>query len=451
MRSFDFDLVTIGGGSGGVRASRMAAAFGARVALAEASRLGGTCVNLGCIPKKLLFHASRYGEQLADAAAFGWSLGPARFDWATLVANRDRKIARLNQGYAGLLDGAGVVRLEGRARLLDAHRVEVAGRRFTAAQVLIATGSRPSLPALPGIEHAITSDQAFQLPALPARLAIVGGGYIAVEFAGIFHGLGARVTQLHRGERLLRGFDDDVRLHLAAEMRRKGIDVRFGAQVERLDRTPTGVRVSLAGGETLRVDAVLYATGRVPNTAGLGLEALGVELGPAGEIRVDELSRSSLPGVWAIGDVTDRLNLTPVALHEGACFARTVFGGRPTRPDHELVPTAVFSQPAIGSVGWTEAEARARFGAVDVYRERFRPLHDRMTGRGEETLVKLVVDARSDRVLGCHLVGPEAPEILQGFAVALRLGATKAQLDATVGIHPTTAEELVTLRERAAA
>jgi glutathione reductase (NADPH) len=303
---------------------------------------------------------------------------------------------------------------------------------------------------LPGIEHAISSDEAFHLPALPERVAIVGGGYIAVEFAGIFHGLGAQVTQLYRGPALLRGFDDDLRVHLAAEMRRRGVDLRLRADVTRIERGAGGLRLSLLSGEVVEADAVLYATGRVPNTAGLGLEALRVALGPVGEIVVDAFSQSSVRSIWAIGDVTDRLNLTPVALHEGTCFARTVFGGRPTKPDYHDVPTAVFSQPTIGSVGLGEAEARAWVGPVDVYRARFRPLRHRLSGREEETLVKLVVDPRTDRVLGCHMVGAEAGEVIQGFAVALRCGATKAQFDATIGIHPTTAEELVTLGERAA-
>jgi glutathione reductase (NADPH) len=450
MARFDFDLFTVGAGSGGVRASRLAAGFGARAAVAEVARLGGTCVNLGCIPKKLLVYASHLGDDLADAAGYGWHVGAPRFDWPALVAGRDREIARLNGVYARLLDDAGVTRVEGRARLVDPHTVEVEGRRYTAAHVLVATGSRPSLPALPGIEHAITSDQAFHLPALPGRVVIVGGGYIAVEFAGIFHGLGSRVALLHRGDLFLRGFDDDLRAHLAREMRRRGLDLRFETRVAALERAPGGLRVRTEAGEALEADVVLYATGRVPNSAGLGLEALGVELGPAGEVRVDDYSRTRVPSVFAIGDVTDRVNLTPVALHEGTCFARTVFGGVPTKPDHGSVPSAVFSQPPIGTVGLGEADARARFGDVEVYRERFRPLRHALTGRSEETLVKLVVDARTDRVLGCHMVGPEAGEIIQGFAVALRCGATKAQLDQTIGIHPTTAEELVTLRTRAA-
>jgi glutathione reductase (NADPH) len=449
MGSFDFDLITIGAGSGGVRASRLAAGYGARVAVIEAGRLGGTCVNLGCIPKKLLVYGSHYGEDLADAAAYGWSLAAPRFDWRTLVANKDREIARLNQVYARLLDEAGVTRIEGRARLLDPHTVQVGERSWSARHVLVATGSRPSLPELPGVEHAISSDQAFHLPALPSRVVIVGGGYIAVEFAGIFRGMGAHVTLLHRGELFLRGFDDDVRAHLAGELAHKGIDLRFSTEVARIERGANGLIVETNGGALLDADAVLFATGRVPNTEGLGLAEIGVELGSAGQVRVDGYSQSRVPGVWAIGDVTDRVNLTPVALHEAACFARTVFGGSPTRPDHENVPSAVFSQPPIGTVGLTEADARAGFGVVDVYRSRFRPLRHTLTGRPEQTLVKLVVDARSDRVLGVHMVGPDAGEIIQGFAVALRCGATKAQLDATVGIHPTTAEELVTLREKA--
>jgi len=447
VAGYDFDLFTIGAGSGGVRASRLAAGYGARVAIAEARRLGGTCVNLGCIPKKLLVYASHYAADFEDAPAFGWRGAAPRFDWPSLVAAKDREIARLNEVYARILDESGVARIEGRATLLDPHTVEVAGRRYSAAHVLVATGSRPTLPTLPGIEHAITSDEAFHLPALPERVAIVGGGYIAVEFAGILHGLGASVSLLHRGQLFLRGFDDDLRAHLAREMRTRGVDLRFGARVEAIRRGPRGLALALAGGAPLEVDAVLYATGRVPSTAGLGLEAAGVELRPDGAVAVDDFSRTSAPSVWAVGDVTDRINLTPVALHEGACFARTVFGGVPTKPDHENVPTAVFSEPQLATVGLSEAEARRRFGAVAVYRTRFRPLRHTLTGRDTEVLVKLVADPRTDRVLGCHMAGPEAGEIVQGLAVALRCGVTKAQLDATLGIHPTVAEEFVTLRE----
>jgi glutathione reductase (NADPH) len=444
---YDFDLVVIGAGSGGTRASRLSAGLGARVAVVEESRLGGTCVNVGCIPKKLLVYASHYGHDFADAAAFGWDVGPRRFDWKRLIANKDVEIARLNGVYARLLDDAGVTRIQGRARLVDPHTVAIGERCVRAEHVLIATGSWPSLPATPGIEHAISSNEAFRLDALPERIVVVGGGYIAVEFASIFHGMGAAVTQLYRGDLFLRGFDDDVRSTLAEEMRKQGVDLRFRSDVKRIEKGPAGLRIALTDGGTLEADAILYATGRRPNTKGLGLEAAGVATGASGEIQVDEYSRTNLPSVWAIGDVTDRLNLTPVALHEGICFARTVFGGAPTKPDHRDVPTAVFSTPNVGAVGLTEQEARERHGDVRIFHERFRPLRHTLTGRDEKTLVKLVVDWASDRVVGAHMVGPEAGEIIQGIGIALKCGVTKAQLDATLGIHPTTAEEFVTLRE----
>jgi glutathione reductase (NADPH) len=420
MRMADeFDLVVIGAGSGGVRASRVAAGFGARVAVVD----------------------------FEDAAAFGWDVGPRRFDWARLIANKDGEIARLNGVYARLLDEAGVTRIEGRARLVDPHTVAVGERRLRGQHVLVATGSWPILPDTPGIEHAITSNEVFALPALPRRVVIVGGGYIAVEFAGIFHGMGAAVTQLYRRDLFLRGFDDDLRATLADEMRKQGVDLRFNSDVGRIEKTADGLRVSLQDGSTLAADAVLYATGRHPNTRDLGLEQAGVVLGPGGEIAVDAYSRTNVPSIWAIGDVTDRINLTPVALHEGICFARTVFGGIPTEPDHRDVASAVFSTPNIGTVGLTEAEARERHGELRIYRAAFRPLRHTLTGRDEKTLVKLVVDAASDRVVGAHMLGPEAGEIIQGVAIAVKCGATKAQLDATIGIHPTTAEEFVTLRE----
>ncbi len=442
----DFDLVVIGADSGGTRASRLSAGFGARVAVVEEGRLGGTCVNVGCIPKKLLVYAAHYGHDFADAAAFGWDAGPTRFDWKRLIANKDAEIARLNGVYARILDEAGVTRIAGRARLVDAHSVAVGERVLRAEHVLIATGGWPSVPATPGHELAITSNEAFHLDALPARVVVVGGGYIAVEFAGIFHGMGAAVSQLYRGELFLRGFDDDVRTALADEMRKQGIDLRFRTDVAKIEKSAGGLRLKLSDGSQLDTDAVLYATGRRPNTRGLGLEAAGVATGPGGEILVDAYSRTNVPSVWAIGDVTDRLNLTPVALHEGICFARTVFGGAPTRADHRDVPTAVFSTPNIGTVGLTEREARERHGAVKIFRARFKPLRHTLTGRDEQTLVKLVVDAATDRVLGAHMVGAEAGEIIQGIGIAVKCGVTKAQLDATIGIHPTTAEEFVTLR-----
>jgi glutathione reductase (NADPH) len=443
----EYDLVVIGVGSGGVRASRVAAGFGARVAAIEEGRLGGTCVNVGCIPKKLLVYASHYGHDFEDAAAYGWDIGACTLDWARLIANKDKEIARLNGVYAKLLDDAGVTRIEGRGRLVDAHTVAVGDRELRAEHILIATGGWPSLPETPGIEHAISSNEVFSLPALPQRVVVVGGGYIAVEFAGIFHGLGARTTQLYRRELFLRGFDDDVRTALAGEMQKQGVDLRFKSDVTRIEKTSDGLQLSLNDGSTLDADVVLYATGRHPNTKDLGLERVGVELGRAGEIRVDDYSRTNVENIWAIGDVTDRLNLTPVALHEGICFARTLFGGQPTKPDHRDVATAVFSTPNIGTVGLTEAEARERHGDVLIFRSSFRPLRHTMTGRDEKTLVKLIVDRESDRVLGAHMLGPEAGEILQGLGIAVKCGATKAQFDATIGIHPTTAEEFVTLRE----
>jgi glutathione reductase (NADPH) len=451
MPDYDYDLFTIGAGSGGVRASRMSAGRGARVAVAEERYLGGTCVNVGCIPKKLLVYASSFREEFEDAEGFGWSVGPRENDWARLIANKDREIERLNGVYARLLDAAGVERIEGRARIVDPHTVAVGERTFTAENILVAVGGWPERPEIPGIEHAITSNEAFALPELPRRVLVVGGGYIAVEFAGIFQGLGAQVTQLYRGPLFLRGFDDDIRRALADEIRKSGVDLRFDENPVSIERLPSGaLRATLAGGSTLEADAILYATGRKPLTADLGLEKAKVAIGARGEILVDEYSRSSVPSIWAIGDVTDRISLTPVALHEGMCLAATLFGGQPTKPAYENVPSAVFSQPPLGAVGLTEASARERFGEVDVYRSRFRELKHTLSGRDQQTLMKLVVEPRSDRVVGAHMVGPHAGEIIQGIAIAMQCGATKAQFDATIGIHPTAAEEFVTMREKVA-
>jgi len=447
MAEFDYDLFAIGAGSGGVRACRVSATLGARVAVAEQSDLGGTCVNLGCIPKKLFVYASHFRDDFEDAAAFGWSLGDRGFDWPTLVANKDREIARLNGVYRGLLADAGVDLIEARARVLDAHTVEVGGRSITAANLLIATGSEPSVPGVPGAEFAMTSDQVFHLSHLPRRAIIVGGGYIAVQFAGIFHALGVATTQIYRGPLFLRGFDDDVRNFLASEMRERGVDLRFEADVASIEKVPGGLRTSLGDGSRLEADAILYATGRLPRTRGLGLEEAGVALDEKGAVSVDAFSRSSIPSVWAIGDATDRINLTPVAIHEGTCVAKTLFGGVAVKPDHTAVPSAVFSQPASGTIGATEAAARDTYGEIDVYRSTFRALKHTLTGRDEKTLMKLVVDRASDRVVGVHMVGADAGEIVQGFAVAVKCGATKAQFDATLGIHPTSAEEFVTMRE----
>jgi glutathione reductase (NADPH) len=445
--SNDFDLFTIGAGSGGVRASRMAAMTGARVAVAEAGALGGTCVNVGCIPKKLFVYASHFADDFGDAAGFGWTVGERSLDWPRLLANKTREIERLNGVYARLLDGAGVTRFAGRATLVDANTVEVAGRRHRAANILVATGGWPSLPDVPGIEHAVTSNEMFHLPALPSRAVVVGGGYIAVEFAGILHGLGVAVTQLYRGPLFLRGFDDDVRRTLADEMRKRGVDLRFQARVARIERAGDERRVVLEDGSVVVADAVLYATGRRPLTAGLGLERVGVETRPDGAIVVDAWSRTSVPSIWAIGDVTDRIQLTPVAIHEAMALVRTLFGGVPTKPDHEDVASAVFSQPPVATVGLTEAQARERHGEVVVYRSTFRPLKHTLTGRDEQTMMKLVVDRASDRVVGVHMVGADAAEIIQGLAVAVKMRATKADFDATIGIHPTAAEEFVTMRD----
>ncbi|MDE2690651.1 MAG: glutathione-disulfide reductase [Acidobacteriota bacterium] len=455
MTDYDYDLFVIGAGSGGVRASRMAAGYGARVAVAEERYFGGTCVNVGCVPKKLLVCASAFADHYREASGFGWSAARPAFDWGQLIANKNREIERLNGIYRGLLDSAGVELFEGRARLVDPHTVEIdAGlsgeSRVTADQILIAVGSWPDMPPIPGIAHAISSNEAFYLERLPERAAVVGGGYIGVEFAGIFAGLGSRVTLIYRGPLFLRGFDEEIRTHLVEEMRSRGIDLRFDCQVESIEELPgsgdDSLRLRLDDGDAVDVGEVLYATGRRPLVADLGLETCGVELGEQGEILVDEFSRSNVPNIWAIGDVTDRLNLTPVAIHEAMCLARTLFAEKPTPVDHETVATAVFSQPPLAAVGLTEEEARARYGEVDVYRSRFRPLKLTLTDNQERTLVKLIADRSSGRVLGAHMLGPDAPEIIQGLAVAVKMGATKDNFDAAMAIHPTSAEEFVTLR-----
>jgi len=448
MDRYDYDLFTIGAGSGGVRASRVSASYGARVAIAEERYLGGTCVNVGCIPKKLLVYAAHFSEDFADGAGFGWTLGVPRFDWARLIANKDREIERLNGVYHKLLTDSGVTIIDGHAEVLNPHTVVVGEERYTARYILIATGSWPSVPKIPGAEHAITSNEAFFLRALPPRVIIVGGGYVGVEFAGIFHGLGARVTQIHRGRLFLRGFDDDVRETLAAEMTKKGIDLRFNAEVKEIEKVKGGMRVTLEGGLTLEADLIMFATGRWPNTRGLGLEEVGVRLNEKGAVIVDDYSRSTVPSVYAIGDCTDRLKLTPVAIAEGRAVAETLFNQSPTKPNYANVPSAVFSLPNVGTVGLTEREARQRYGKIDVYRTAFRPLKHTLTGRDEMTMMKLVVDRATDRVLGCHMVGPEAGEIIQGLAIAISCGATKGQFDSTIGIHPTAAEEFVTTRSR---
>jgi glutathione reductase (NADPH) len=445
---YDYDLFTIGGGSGGVRASRMAAQFGARVALAEERYLGGTCVNVGCIPKKLFVYASEFSEDFKDSAGFGWTVGARNFNWQTLIANKDREIARLNGVYEKVLVDNGVRILRARATIADAHTVVVGSERLTARYILVATGGWPSTPSIPGGELAITSNEAFFLPQFPSRVILVGGGYIGVEFAGIFHGLGAKVTLVHRGELFLRGFDDDLRRMLATEMDKREIELRFNSQVERIEKLPRGIRATLIDGAALEADLIMFATGRTPNTHDLGLERAGVKLDYEGAVVVDSYSCSSVTNIYAVGDCTDRMQLTPVAIAEGQAVAETLFHGNPQTPDYENVPTAVFCQPHIGTVGLTEAEAHARYRAVDVYKSRFRPLKHTLGGREENSFMKLVVDRETDRVLGCHMLGDDAGEIIQGLAIALKCRATKAQFDATIGIHPTTAEEFVTMRTK---
>lgn len=443
---YDFDLFTIGAGSGGVRASRIAAAYGAKVAVAEERYLGGTCVNVGCIPKKLLVYASEFREAFEDAAGFGWIGGEPVFDWPTLVANKDREIERLNGVYEHLLADVGVRIIRHRAQLLDAHTVAVDGERLTARYILLATGSWPTMPPIPGIELAISSNEAFHLPELPAHVLIIGGGYIGVEFAGIFNGLGTRVIQVHRGPLFLRGFDDDLRAALAVEMNKRGIELHFNALVSGLERSAGGVAVALSSGTRITVDLVMCCTGRHPNSGGLGLEKAGIQLDRNYAIAVNEYSQTSVGNIYAVGDVTNRRNLTPVAIAEGHAVADMLFGERKRIVDHEHVPSAVFSQPPIATVGLTESEARQRFGAVEIYKSAFRPLKHTLSGRDEQTVMKLVVEAKSGRVVGAHMLGPDAAEIIQGVAIALQCGATKAQFDATIGIHPTAAEEFVTMR-----
>jgi len=448
---FDCDLFVIGAGSGGVRAARIAARHGAKVAVAEEYRVGGACVIRGCVPKKLFVYASQYAEAFEDAVGFGWTTQGVAFDWPTLVANKDREIARLEAIYVRNLEAAGCEVIRERATLKDRQTVSLSGGRTVRARIiLVATGATPNLnPALPGIEHAITSNEAFHLPRLPERMAIAGGGYIAVEFAGVFNGLGVETTLVYRGEQILRGFDDDVRAALAAEMRKKGITLVLGRTFTGIEREAGGtLRLGLSGGGALEADAVMFAIGRKPNTAHLGLEQAGVELTAEGAIKVDAYSRTSIENIYAVGDVTNRVNLTPVAIREGHAFADTVFGGRPTAVDHETIPTAVFSQPEIGTVGLTEAQARARFAQVDIYKTSFRPMRHTLSGRDERMLMKLVVEAASDRVLGCHIMGPDAAEMAQVLAIAVRMGARKADFDATMALHPSAAEELVTMREK---
>lgn len=452
QQSFDYDLFVIGGGSAGVRAARMAAQRGARVALAEAAQLGGTCVNLGCIPKKLYSYAAHYGEAFEEAAGYGWQVeGHPTLDWATLKSRRAQEISRLNGIYRGLLDKAGVHILQDWAQLTDAHTVQLAGsrQRVSAHHILVATGGRPHVPDIPGRELVITSNEMFDLEPFPQRLLVVGGGYIASEFASIFQGLGAQVTQLYRGGQILRGFDAEIASFVATEMQKKGVQLRLQADITAVRRGHTGLQATLQNGEELEADAVLYATGRVPLVQGLGLEAAGVRLSDKGAIEVDAQYRTSVPSILAAGDVTARVQLTPVALAEAMVIVDTLFGAGTRTLDYEFIPTAVFTHPSIGTVGYTEEAARERFGDGDIrtFRSEFKALRHTLSSSTERTLMKLVVQVSTDRVVGLHMVGAEAGEIVQGFAVALRAGATKAVFDSTIGIHPTVAEEFVTMRE----
>lgn len=451
MQTFDFDLFVIGGGSGGVRAARMAAQRGARVALAEVAEMGGTCVNLGCIPKKLYSYAAHFAESFEESHGFGWVGEAPILNWNTLKTNRAREISRLNGIYVQLLKGSGVHLLEGWATLVDAHTVAVGGQHYSAQNILIATGGKPSVPDVAGSEHVITSNEIFDLSPFPQRLLVVGGGYIACEFASIFNGLGAQVTQLYRGTQVLRGFDEDVRAFIAGEMVKTGVALHLNTDVAAIERKADGLQVRLLDGSHVTVDAVLYATGRVPLVDGLGLEAAGVKQNGAGAIQVNAQYQTSVPSIYALGDVTARVQLTPVALGEAMVVVDQLFGPAegqaPRSMSYDFIPTAVFTHPNIGTVGYTEAEASEKFGKIRVYRTDFKALKHTLSGSTERTLMKLLVEDATDRVVGLHMVGPDAGEVVQGFAVAMKAGATKAIFDSTIGIHPTLAEEFVTMRE----
>ena len=449
MAEFDVDLFVIGGGSGGVRAARIAAGYGAKVMVAEEYRMGGTCVIRGCVPKKLFVIGSHIHDEIEDAAGFGWTIPPVSFDWKTLVANKDKEIARLEGIYTTNVEKAGGQVVKTRAVLEDPHTLRLAtGERVTAKYVMIATGSAPNHgPAIPGIEHVISSDEAFHLAELPKRVVIQGGGYIALEFACIFAGYGSDVTVVYRGDNILRGFDEDVRTHVRAEMEKRGITIITGCTITKVDKHGRDFTTHLSSGSSIASDQVMFAIGRHPNVANLGLETAGVAINPSnGGINVDGWSKTSAPNIYAIGDVTHRINLTPVAIREGHAFADTVFGKRPVQVDHSNIPTAVFSQPEVGTVGMTEQEARAHFSHVDIYKTDFRPIKSTMSGRDTRILMKLVVDGSTDRVVGCHIVGDTAAEIVQAVAIAVKMKATKADFDATFALHPTAAEELVTMR-----
>ena len=451
MSEYDYDLFVIGGGSGGVRAARIAATHGARVGIAEEYRYGGTCVIRGCVPKKLFVYASHFAESFEDAIGFGWSTKKVSFDWWTLISNKDREVDRLNKIYISNLEKAGVDLFNTRAEMRDPHSVFLVAeqRHVTAKYILIATGGVVKVDEqLPGIEHVITSNEAFHLEALPERIVIAGGGYIAVEFAGIFSGLGVDTTLLYRGDKILRGFDDDVRDHLTVEMKKKGIDVVTGQVFTKIEKHGDVLQGTLTNGEVLEADQIMFAIGRAPYTQGLGLEHAGVETRANGAIKVDEYSQTNVDHIYAVGDVTDRVALTPVAIREGHAVADNLFNGKDIAMDHSLIPTAVFSQPEIGTVGLTEAEARDKFDDVDIYKSTFRPMKHTLSGRDERMLMKLIVEPKSDKVVGCHIMGPDAGEMAQLLGISVKMGATKADFDATMAVHPTASEELVTMRTK---
>jgi glutathione reductase (NADPH) len=449
MPQHDYDLFVIGAGSGGVRAARIAGGYGAKVAVAEESRVGGTCVMRGCVPKKFLVYAAHFSEDFADAKGYGWTVGRVKHDWKKLIRNKNKELDRLEDAYLGLFKRANVALIRKRATVVAPDAVEVGGKRITANTILVATGGWPVVPGIPGREHAITSNEALDLPKLPKCIAVVGGGYIAVEFAGIFHGLGAEVTLVYRRDLVLRGFDRDLRRHLSDELQRKGVKIVYGREPTAIEKRGKGYRLAFASGKPVECDLVMYATGRAPNTRGLGLEKLGVAMKPNGAVAVDQWSRSSVPSIFAVGDATDRMNLTPVALMEGHAFADTQFGGKPRPVDHDNVPSAVFSQPPVGTVGLSEERAREKGLAVDIYHSVYTPMKNDLAVRRERTMMKLVVDRASDKVVGAHMVGADAPEIIQGVGIAVRAGLTKRDFDRTIGIHPTSAEEFVTMRTKA--
>ncbi len=450
MTDFDYDLFVIGAGSGGVRAARMAANTGAKVVIAEEHRVGGTCVIRGCVPKKIFVYASHFGKDFKDAENYGWSVENPTFDWAKLIANKDTEIDRLNQIYIKNLNASNVQILETRAVVRGPHTIYLLNEELevTARTILVATGGAPFVPPFPGSEHAITSNEAFHLPQLPQNMVIVGGGYIAVEFAGIFAGLGVQVTQLYRGKQILRGFDDDLCQNLSAEMIRHGIDIQLNADVMEITPSGSSYRVDLKNGDVIYTDLVMYATGRKPNTGNLGLEKTGVELNRSGAVIVDEFSQTSVPSIYAVGDVTDRVNLTPVAIREGMAFVETVFKANPTTVDYDNIATAVFSEPELGTVGLTEAQAREKYTNIDIYKSLFKPMKHTISGRDTKTMMKIIVDADSDKVVGVHIMGPDSGEMAQLLGIAVKMGATKADFDATVAVHPTASEELVTMRDK---